>query len=154
MQYRVRGCLLQRSLDNWPTLASLQSMCTPHKCTSHSPTTKHHLRTPCNVLRHVAAAKLTRSKYSWPFCHRPKIHQPVIPDMLSATCGRTPVLLTEHVDTKVSRSRSTNQGFVRNLRSNHLCPVPAISSLLSTWLPRYSLSVPSRRKQFDSALAW
>ena len=34
------------------------------------------------------------------------------------------MLLAEHFDTEVSRSRSTNQGFIRNLRSNHLCPVP------------------------------
>ena len=52
-------------------------------------------------------------------------------DLLSTTSRRTPVLLTEHVDTKVSRSRSTNQGSIRNLRSNHICPNPAISSPVS-----------------------
>ena len=51
-------------------------MCTPRKCTTLSPTTKQHQRTPSNMLRRVAAAKLTRSKYPWPFHHRPKIHSP------------------------------------------------------------------------------
>ena len=83
----------------------------------HSLQTLHHMYETC------CSHQLTRSKYSWPFppsTEDPSAGSPS--DLPSATCRRTLVLLTAHVDTKVSRSRSTNQGFIRNLRSNPPCP--------------------------------
>ena len=68
----------------------------------------------------------------------------------SATCRKTRVLLTEHTATKVSRRRSTNQGFISNLRSSHLCPVPAISSPVSNWSLTYLASEPQCKISFSS----
>ena len=44
------------------------------------------------------------------------------------------MLLIEHVDTKVSRSRSTNQKFIRNLRSNQRSPAPCPTDHWRTYL--------------------
>ena len=120
-----------RSMAGRRLLTGLQFMCTPHKCTSHCPTTERHLRTLYHVYETCCCHQLTRSKYSWPFSPSTRTISRLTSDLPSAACRRSPVFLTEHVDTKVSRSRSTNQGFIRNLRSNHLCPVPAISSPVS-----------------------
>ena len=60
-------------------------------------------------------------------------------DLPSSTCRRTPVLLTEHVE-----------GFIRNLRSNHLFPVPAISSPVSIRPLTYLPSVPQCKRSFSS----
>ena len=65
-------------------------MWTLHKCTSHSPTTEHHLRTLYHVCE-TCSCQLTRSKYSWLYHHRPKIHQPAhlrlaVCHLLEVTC--------------------------------------------------------------------
>ena len=149
MRHRVRGCTLQRSLNDWPTFAYRSSAhVSLHECTSHSPTTEHHLRTLHHVYETCCCHQLTRSKYSWPFPQSAEDRSPS--DLPPATCGRTPVLLAEHVDTKVSRSRSTNQGLIRNLRSNHLCPVPAISSPVSIRPLTHLPSVPQCKRSFSS----
>ena len=95
--------------------------------------------------------QLTKSKYSWPLPPSTEDTSAGSPsDLPSATCRRTPVLLTEHVDTEVSRSRSTNQSFIRNLRSNHFCPVPAISSPVSIRPLTYLPSLPQCKRSFSS----
>ena len=88
MQHRVRGCTLQRSLKDWPTFAYRSSAhVSPHKCTSHSPTTEHHMRTLHHVYEACCCHHLTKSMYFVAVHHRPNIHQLA----LLQTCSLPPV---------------------------------------------------------------
>ena len=63
VQHWVRGCALQRSLNDWPTFVYRSSAhVSLHKCTFQSPTTEHSLRTLHQVV--VAVSTIDRRSIS------------------------------------------------------------------------------------------
>ena len=121
MQHRVRGCTLQRSLNDWPTFAYWSSSSCGHFTSAHLILQQRN--TICGrfttCVRRAVVSSRGPSTRGCITIDRRSISR-LTSDWPSATFWKSPVLLTEPVDTEVSRSRSTNQGFIRNLRCNHI----------------------------------
>ena len=117
------------------------------KCTSRSPTTEHSLRTLRHVYETCCCHQLTKSKYSWSFppsTEDPSIGSPS--DLRSATCRRTRVLITEHVDTNVSRRHLLKRclhtvGNVWTVESNVLFESRSGLHKLGTRRPQFTITV-------------